>query len=64
MRWSFSLSRPKPNVVRRWFAILPVSIGDETRWLEWVAVEFADLPHYAGDGYYDFSYERVRFINE
>jgi hypothetical protein len=65
MRWSsFSTSRPRPNVVRRWFAILPVSIGGETRWLEWVAAEFTDTPYFAGEGFTEYSYEPVRFVDE
>jgi hypothetical protein len=65
MRWVFfQTSRPRQNVVRRWFAILPVSIGAETRWLEWVAAEFADSPYFSGEGYTGYSYKAVRFVDE
>lgn len=40
MRWK---DKPQPIVgdtrTRSWFALLPVKIGDETRWLEWVTVK-------------------------
>jgi hypothetical protein len=41
-----------------------VSIGGETRWLEWVAAEFTDTPYFAGEGFTEYSYEPVRFVDE
>lgn len=39
----FKLSKSDPNIgdieVRSWFAIIPVQINDEIRWLEKVTVE-------------------------
>jgi hypothetical protein len=65
MRWlSLSASRPRPKVVRRWFAVLPVSISGETRWLEWVAAEFYDAPYFAGGGFTQYMYKPVRFVDE
>ena len=40
MRWKM-IDRPADgNEVSQWFAVLPVTVGGETRWLEWVAVEY------------------------
>jgi hypothetical protein len=40
MRWKM-IDRPADgNEVSQWFAFWPVTIGGETRWLEWVAVEY------------------------
>jgi hypothetical protein len=40
MRWKM-LDRPADgNEVSQWFAFWPVTVGGETRWLEWVAVEY------------------------
>jgi len=40
MRWKM-IDRPADgNEVSQWFAIWPVTVGGETRWLEWVAVEY------------------------
>ena len=37
MRWT--VAEEGSTRVRSWFALLPVTIGPETRWLERVAVE-------------------------
>ena len=40
MRWNM-IDRPADgNEVNQWFALWPVTVGGETRWLEWVAVEY------------------------
>ena len=44
---------------RRWFALLPVTCGRETRWLDWVTVEQHYLP-YA----YLFAWHNEKFIDE
>jgi hypothetical protein len=31
--------KPPDNVTKSWFALWPVTIGLETRWLEWVTVD-------------------------
>ena len=40
MRWKMQDRPADGNTVRQWFALWPVTVGGETRWLEWVAVEY------------------------
>jgi hypothetical protein len=65
MRWSSSSpDRQRPNLVRRWFALWPVTVGGETRWLERVTVEYQDSPYFFGEGYTGYRYKRIRFVDE
>lgn len=45
--------------IRRWFALLPVTCGHETRWLEWVTVEQCYLPNT-----YLFAWHNWNFVDE
>ncbi|MFN9367401.1 MAG: hypothetical protein ACK6CT_01345 [Planctomycetia bacterium] len=49
MRWTMKNRPAEGNVVGQWFALWPFTVGGETRWLEWVAVEFRTVITY-GDG--------------
>ena len=40
MRWGVTDRPVKGNEVSQWFAFWPVTVKGETRWLEWVAVEY------------------------
>lgn len=64
MRWTKSDAQRPDSIVRSWFAIWPVTLQGETRWLEWVAVEYRDSPYFTGDGYTAYSYRPIRFIEE
>jgi hypothetical protein len=48
MRWNMKARPADGNEVRQWFAVLPYTIGGETRWLEWVAVEYRTVIVYDG----------------
>lgn len=39
MRWIRKHPERGETRVKQWFAILPVEIDDDTRWLEWVIVK-------------------------
>jgi hypothetical protein len=46
MRWKTPKeSKPLYNI-KKWFAITPITIGDETRWMEWVEVEYESVMIY------------------
>ena len=40
MRWKIIDKPADGNTISQWFAFWPVTVGGETRWLEWVAVEY------------------------
>lgn len=64
MRWIYGQRVYEERVRKCWFAIWPISISGETRWLEWVNVEFWNEPYFTGDGYTAFRYTPSRFVNE
>lgn len=49
MRWVWKQSQVGDLKTCNWFAWIPVQIGCEYRWLEWVSVEY----EYEGGGTYD-----------
>jgi len=46
MRWTMKDRPAEGNTVMQWFALMPFTVGGETRWLEWVAVEFRTVIAY------------------
>ena len=48
--------------VKQWFALLPVTIGNETRWLEYVVVgqEYMDLISPSGEP--ESAWKNLQFI--
>ena len=58
MRWT----KPKSGDVKikRKFAILPVCVGREARWLEWVTVKYL----YRDDGYGITGWRLIQFVDD
>lgn len=52
MRWTESSSRDVKT--KRKFALFPISINGETRWLEWVTIEYR----------YDYGWYKYRFTDQ
>ncbi|NBW21876.1 MAG: hypothetical protein EBR82_79370 [Caulobacteraceae bacterium] len=64
MRWKM-IDRPaEGNTISQWFAFWPITVGGETRWLEWVAVEYRTIIAYGkGTGGGKIHKHAVRFIS-
>lgn len=54
MRWTEPKDREEK--IERKFAILPVKIDGETRWLEWVTIKYVYYSHKLCRGDYDSFY--------
>lgn len=61
MRWFRVKNHGSDKVVKRWFAVFPVTIGDETRWMEWVSVEYRAV-FYVGKDAIQHGEHPVRFL--
>ena len=62
MRWFICKNHSGDKFVKRWYALWPVTVKGETRWLEWVAVEYRRV-FYVGKDHIQHGEQAVRFVS-
>jgi hypothetical protein len=61
MRWFICKNHSCEKFVKRWYALWPVTVKRETRWMEWVSVEYRRV-FYVGKDHIKHGEQAVRFV--